>query len=78
MNENEKEKLIKHYSYYYSDSEDFVEEYLEHYIEMDQILKTIFKNIKEMKKDYKISLGEKSISLENKRTKKSYSINIEF
>lgn len=78
MNENEKEKLIKHYSYYYSDSEDFVEEYLENYIEMDQILKTIFKNIKEMEKNYKIRLGENSISLENKKTKECYSINIEF
>jgi hypothetical protein len=78
MNKEEKEKLIKKYSYYYSDSESFVEEYLENYIEMDQLLKSIFKNINEMKKDYAISLGEASIMLTNKKTKNSYSIRIEF
>ena len=73
-----KEELIKHYSYYYSDSEDFVEEYLKNYIEMDQILKTVFKNIQDMKKDYNINLGENSIMFENKKTKESYSMRIEF
>lgn len=73
-----KEKLIKHYSYYYSDSEDFVKEYLENYKEMDIILKQIFENIKAMKKDYKIILSENGIHFENKKTKESYSLRIEF
>ena len=74
----DKEKLIKHYSYYYSDSEDFVEEYLENFKEMDIILKTVFENIKCMKKDYKIVLTEKGIYFENKKTRNSYTITIEF
>lgn len=73
-----KEELIKHYSYYYSDSEDFVEEYLENFKEMEKILKRVFKNLKEMEKDYNINLGENGIMFENKKTKDSYFITIEF
>ena len=78
LNEEKKEKLIERYSYYYSDSKCFVEEHLENYIEMDLILKTIFKNIDVMKKDYKISLYDNSIHFENKKTKESYSLRLEF
>lgn len=74
----EKEELIKHYSYYYCDSEDFVKEYLENYEEMDQILKTVFKNIKNIEKDYIIRLFENGIGFENKKTKKCYNMKIEF
>ena len=73
-----KEDLIKYYSYYFNDSESFVEEYLENYKEMSKILKTVFKNIKEMRKDYNIFLGDSKIMFENKKTKESYSISIEF
>lgn len=73
-----KEKLIDHYSYYYSDSEDFVEEYLDNYIEMDNILINIFKNIKVMEKEYNIQLSENGIMFENKKTKETYFIRIEF
>lgn len=76
----EKENLIAKYSYYYSDSEHFVEEYLENYIEMDYILESIVKNIQVMKNEYNIHYikNECSLSLENKKTKESYSIRIEF
>jgi len=73
-----KEELIEHYSYYYSDSIGFVRDNLDNYIEMDHILKSIFKNINEMKKDYEISLNESGIYFVNKKTKDSYSVRIEF
>ena len=72
-----KEKLIEHYSYYYSDSKDFVEEHLDNYIEMNKILKLIFNNINELKKEYKIVLNENGIYFENKKTKESYSMRME-
>lgn len=73
-----KEKLIKHYSYLYNYNEKFIEEYLDNFIESDLILKTIFINIKDMEKDYKINLYDKSIVFINKKTKNSYFITIEF
>ena len=75
-----KEELIEKYSYYYSDSEDFVEEYLDNYIEMDHILEEIVKNTKDMKKEYIVHYCKEECSLvfENKKTKNSYSIRIEF
>lgn len=78
MKKMSKEDLIEMYSYWFSDSEDFVEEYLENYKEMSYILKNVFKNIQDMKKEYKIRLSENSINFENKKTKESYSIRIEF
>ena len=69
---------IEEYSYYFSDSEEFVKEYLGNYKEMEKILKRVFKNIKEMKVDYNISLGVASISFENKKTKESYFMRIGF
>ncbi len=73
-----KEDLIKYYSYCFNDSESFVEEYLDNYKEMSKILKTVFKNIKEMQKDYNIFFGDSKIMFENKKTKESYSLSIEF
>lgn len=73
-----KEDLIEMYSYWFSDSEDFVRGHLENYKEMSYILKNVFKNIQDMKKEYKIELSENGIYFENKKTKESYSIRIEF
>lgn len=80
LNEEEKEKLIEKYSYYCSDSKNFVEDNLEYYIEMEEILDDIAKSIKNMEKEYKINYykNECSLSLENKKTKRHYSIRIEF
>lgn len=80
LSEEEKENLIDKYSYYYSDSEWFVKEYLENYIEIDYILENIVKNIKAMEKKYTIHYipSECCLALENKKTKHSYSIRIEF
>lgn len=80
MKLEEKEELIKHYSYYYNDSEDFVEEYLENYKEMDLILENVLEGLykKNMYEKYNIKLCENGINLENKKTKESYSIRIEF
>ena len=72
------EELIEHYSYYFSDSEEFVREHLDNYKEMTYILKNVFKNIKSMEKDYKIVLNTNGIMFENKKTKENYSIRIEF
>lgn len=74
----EQEELIQHYSYYFSDSKEFVKAYLDNYKEMTHILKDIFDNIKGMEKEYKITLGNSGIMFENKKTKESYSIRIEF
>ncbi len=76
----EKERLVEKYSYYFSDSENFVEENLENYIEMEYILDNIVKNIKAMEKEYNIHYwkDECGLSLENKKTKHFYSIRIEF
>ncbi len=80
MSEEEKEELIEKYSYYYSDSEWFVKEYLQEYVESDYILESIVKNIKGMEKEYIIHYipNECCLALENKKTKHSYSIHIEF
>lgn len=75
MNE---EELIDFFSYYCSDSEWFVRDNLNQFKEMDHILKTLFKNIKEMEKEYDIYLNETSIHLTNKKTKTDYTIRIEF
>lgn len=80
MTIEEKEKLIKKYSYFCSSDENFVEEYLENYIEMDYILENIVKNIKGMEKKYNIHYykDECALALENKKTKEHYSIRLEF
>lgn len=74
----DKEKLIEKYSYYFGDSLAFVEEYLDNFKEMDQILKMIFKSIKKDMTNYNVKCGESCIMIENKKTKESYRIGIEF
>ncbi len=80
LSEEEKERLIEKYSYYCSDSIGFVRDNLKNYIEIEYILDNIVKNIKNMQNEYKIhySKDECGLSLENKKTKESYSIRIEF
>ena len=80
LSSEEKQRLIEKYSYYFSDSEDFVEDYLQYYIEMEYILDNIVKNIKTMGNEYNIRYykDECSLSLENKKTGNSYSIRMEF
>lgn len=73
-----KEKLIEKYSYYFGNSENFVREYFDNFKEMDDILKMIFKSIKKDMKNYDVKCGECCLMIENKKTKESYRIDIEF
>lgn len=78
MKRKTKEEKIFYYSYFYNSSENFVEEYFNNFEEMDKILKTIAKNSKELKGNYIVKYCEGSIYIENKKTKESYKITIEF
>jgi hypothetical protein len=76
--ENEREKLIEKYSYYFNDSKNFVTEYFDNFKEMDNILKMIFESIKKDIKNYNVIYNECCIMIENKKTKERYKISIEF
>lgn len=78
MKKRTKEEKIVYYSYYYNSSENFVEEYLNNFEEMDVILHKIAKELKELKKDYIVRSGDGTIMIENKKTKESYKLSIEF
>ena len=77
---NNKEKLIQKYSYYFCSSEDFVRERFANFKEMEDILKMILKKIKKDMKNYNVRCGLDGccIMIENKKTKESYKIDIEF
>lgn len=78
MKKRTKEEKIFYYSYFYNSSEDFVQDYFNNFEEMESILKRITKELKELKKDYNVNLGDGSIMIENKKTKESYTLTIEF
>ena len=75
-----REKLIEKYSYYFCSSENFVRERFDRFKEMEDILKMIYKSIKKDMKDYNVMgvCDECAIMIENKKTKESYRIDIEF
>lgn len=73
-----KEKLIEKYSYYFGSNLAFVEERFDNFKEMDDILKMIFRSIKKDMKNYNVRCNEYCIMIENKKTKDSYRIDIEF
>ena len=74
-----REKLIEKYSYYFCSSENFVKEYFDNFKEMEDIIKMIYKSIKKDMKDYNIRYNDEChLMIENKKTKESYRIDIEF
>ena len=77
--EDNKEKLIEHYSYYFCSDSEFVKEYFDNFKEMEDILKMIFKSIRKDMKNYNVRYDDECcIMIENKKTKESYRIDIEF
>ena len=71
---------IEKFAYFYSDSEDFVEENIETYREMEKIKKDVYKLIKDKMKDYDIRIAdyERGITFTNKKTKETITMNMEF
>lgn len=71
---------IEKFAYFYSDSEEFVEENIEMYREMEKIKKKVYELIKDKMKDYDITIAnyERGITFRNKKTKDIISMYMEF
>ena len=71
---------VEKFAYFYSDSEEFVEENIEMYREMEKIKKKVYNLIKDKMKDYDIRIAdyESSIQFTNKKTKETIIMNMEF
>lgn len=71
---------IEYYQYFYFDSsEDFIQDNIKQFREQEKIMMYITEILLQQKQDkYNITFSDGSIMFENKKTKDSYSINIEF
>lgn len=70
---------VEFYKYFYFSTKDdsFIEDYIEQFRESEKIIQLIYKLLKDSK-EYKVDLYEGCIQLENKNTRDSYKITIEF
>lgn len=69
---------IEFYQYFYGGFDrSFIKEYIKQFRESEKILQLIYKLLKD-NKDYKATLYEGKVGIENIKTKDYYSLDIEF